>query len=257
MKFTRFLTIALAATSMLLNSCSEDNNSNYQGVVTFINQDYTFNESGTWENVFTPSGDTPLIYGDYVFSHYGEGGEYPYYYGFAPSKSEDTSDYRTASSWINHQWSSIAAGGVYNNTPYLVGAWMEYIDETTTGIPENPSCSITRADRQPFTPIGILVTNTTWAYYSMLNGTDMYNTPFGDDDVCELKIIGVRKGAKTNIITVKLAQGQNILTTWLPIDLAPLGQVDMIYFQMASTQSNSYGITVPPTYFCIDAFFVE
>lgn len=256
MKLTRFFSFALAATAMLLSSCSDDDN-NYHGVVTFINQDYKFNSEGIWENVYTPAGDRPLVYGDYIFSHYGEDGEYPYYYGFAPSKSEDTADYETTSSWVEHQWSSIAAGGVYNDTPYLVGAWMEYIDETTDRVPENPSCCITRADHATFVPMGILVTNTTWAYYSMLNGTEMYDTPFTDNDECELKIIGARKGMKTNSITIKLAKGQNILTTWIPVDLAELGEVDMIYFQMSSTRSNSYGITVPPTYFCIDAFFVQ
>jgi len=247
---------ALALTALALSSCSDDNNDN-SGAVPFVNNSLKFNASGYWENTYTPTGDTPIQFGDYLFSHYGEDGEYPYFYGFAPSKSENKKKYSTTADWLNNQWCSIYGGGIYSSTPYLVGSWMEYIDGDTEEIPETPSCNITRADKNTFHPIGIMVCNTSWAYYSMLEGSEMYPTAFTESDNCQLTITGVLRGMRTGRVTIDLAKGKDIVSTWIPVDLYSLGEVDMIYFQMTSTVTNNYGICNPPTYFCIDAFFVE
>lgn len=254
-EMNKFKILAIALSAFALSSCSDDEN-DYSVQVPFYNADLKFNSEGVWENVYSPSGDTPITFGDFIFSHYGESGTYDYFYGFVPSKSKKTTEYTTTSEWLNHQWSTIAGTGLYEGMPYLVGYWDSYVDGDEL-IPDNPSCSIKKADNSTFRPTGILVSNTTWGYYSMRNGSEMYPTPFGNDDSCELIIYGTKRDMPTGKVTVELAKGKVIANKWIPVYLNSLGEVDMIYFQMKSTVTNEYGICNPPTSFCIDGFFVE
>lgn len=249
--------LAVGFSALLMASCSSDSDINDDAkLVTFYNESLQFNDEGVWENVFSPSGETPLVFGDFMFSHYGESGAYDYFYGFVPSLSENTSSYKTTAEWLEHQWSSIVGKSASQAFPYLVGYWDSYVDGEEL-VPENPSCSIKKTDNSTFTPVTIFVSNSSWAYYSMMNGSEMYPTPFGSSDSCELIIIGSKRGLPTGKVSVNLAKGRNILSTWTAVDLSTLGEVDMIFFQMKSTISNEYGIANPPTYFCIDGFFVE
>lgn len=249
-----FKLFAIAAAALMLSSCNNDENGEMTGFVAFSNPSLQFDNHGYWKNIYSPTGNTPITFGEFEFSHYGEDGEYPYYYGFAPSMSTSTTQYNTTSQWLEHQWNSVCGGGIYGSMPYLVGSWMEYIDDMDESM---PSCYIKRTDNATFKPVGIFVTNTSWAAFTMKMGSDMYPTPFNKDDKFELEIIGSRLGRRTSTVTVTLATDGKILETWVPVDLTKLGEVDMIYFRMNSTQFNEYGITIPPTTFCLDGFFIE
>ena len=244
---------ALAVSALFSTSCSNSSEEEFSGYVPFSNPYVKYDSNGVWDQVYD---DAELIFDKYQFTHYGESGSYNYYYGFVPSKSENTSSYTTTDQWLKHQWSTIEGHGIFTSTPYIVGNWESYIDQVTDVVPDNPSCAINRVDGGAFRPMGIFVSNTTWGYYSMLNGSEMYPTPFGDKDNCELIICGALRGIQTGKITVTLADGKNISKNWIPVELDKLGTVDMIYFQMKSTVKNENGICNPPTCFCIDGFFV-
>lgn len=135
----------------------------------------------------------------------------------------------------------------------MMAYWSEYDDTKESGIPAKPSCSI-KCDRL-FNPVGVYITNSSYAYYAIKNGTE-FNSKFENGDYFTLHINGVRNGVLTGHVDVELANGTNILSKWLPVSLESLGTVDMIYFTMESSDSGTYGMNTP-SYFCLDGFTFE
>lgn len=109
------------------------------------------------------------------------------------------------------------------------------------------------ADGSVFYPDDLYVTNTSYGYYAMKNGTP-FNHAFTEKDNCVLKINGYLDGVrKFTTIDVYLAKGTNILDYWKEVELSKLGNVDTVVFTMESTDTGSYGMN-NPAYFCIGAF---
>lgn len=240
-------------------ACSDnDTQEEYAAYLDFNNSKITYNpETMAWSDVFESAHNNDLVYVNYQFSHEGYKSEYgDYFYGFCPSKSSDVNEYKN--DWIpNHQFSAITGKSVFvgmNDQPYMVAYWNEYGD-TQNGagmIPESPSCAITSS--KPFTPYGVFITNSTYTYYAIKNGTS-FSRPFAPSDSLTLYIHGVRNGMTTGTVTVDLASNGEILKDWLPVSLTKLGTVDMIYFTMKTTDTNKYG-SCTPTYFCLDGLAV-
>lgn len=227
----------------LLSACgTEDKKTENDWLPTFTD----FNAEGVWTGCY----DTDVNYVDingFRFTHHGQadvydGISYRSWYGFCPSKSTDNADY-SASDWTAHQWTSITGGGVAGEgSPYLVGFW-----KTDGG---DSSCRMTRTDGSVFYPDDLYVTNTSWGYYAMKNGS-AFSRPFTDDDTCILHITGYLAGVrKFQSIQVYLAKGTNILDYWKKIELSKLGNVDTVVFTITSTDSGQWGIN-NPTYFCL------
>ena len=100
------------------------------------------------------------------------------------------------------------------------------------------------------------MTNSAWGYYAMKNGS-AFNKQFADGDKCTLHIYGVRGSVISGKVEVSLADGANILNTWKRVDLDPLGDdVDMIYFQITSTDTGAWGMN-NPAFFCLDNLKVD
>lgn len=256
-----FSIIIAAATTAMFTGCSNDdikmdNIACLDFGSTKLDYDDTTN---AWSDVFDSSHNNDLKFGSFQFSHEGYGSaEFNYFYGFCPSKSQDTQDH--SGQWTpDYQFSAITGRSVlenemYRNQPYMVAYWNEYGDtESGDVIPEHPSCAIT--SDQPFTPYGIYVTNSTYTYYAIKNGTN-FNDPFDQSDYLVLNINGVRNGKIVGTEQVDLARNGQILTTWKGVSLEKLGEVDMIFFTMSSSSKNEYGTCIP-TYFCIDGFMVK
>lgn len=110
-------------------------------------------------------------------------------------------------------------------------------------------------DKGTFAPLEVYVTNSAYGYYTMLNG-DSFCKKFTESDWCKLHIHGVAEGTETGSIDVNLATGTDILSSWKKIDLTPLGTVDMIYFQMSSSDSGQWGMNTP-AYFCLDRLRID
>lgn len=260
-KINYLLSITAICATAVFTGCSKDDNKLTSVPITLDFSSTKLNYSETtdaWSDVFDSSYDNALIFGAYQFSHQGFSTEsYSYFYGFCPSKSKDINEYQN---WVpDHQFSAIAGKSVlesneYPNHPYMVAFWDEYGDtEDGDLVPNNPSCAITNA--KPFKPLGLYVTNSTYTYYAMKNGT-AFNDKFTKDDYLTLSIHGAIGGRYIGKVDVDLARNGVLLTKWEPVKLESLGEVDMIFFTMSSSSKNEYGMCVPG-YFCLDGFTVD
>lgn len=243
--FLKQLFITVAAALAVTSCVSDDKETDFDWTPDFSD----FNEQGYWKDCY----NTDLNHVDVNgvrFSHQAEAFEYggvtySSWYGFCPSKSTDNADY-TSGVWTDHQWSAITGGGVAGKgSEYLVACWRTDGGET--------SCRMGMPDGSAFYPDDLYVTNTSYGYYAMKNGTP-FNHAFGADDNCILKINGYLDGVrKFETINVYLAKGTAILDSWKEVELSKLGNVDTVVFTMESTDSGAYGMN-NPAYFCIGAF---
>jgi len=244
MTFKHLFLIAVAISyPATFSSCvSEDKDTDNEWLPEFND----FNEQGYWNDCY----DTSHTYVDINglrFSHAAsvyewDGVKYSSWYGFCPSKATDNDDYSGAD-WTMHQWSSITGGGVAGaNSPYVIGFW-----KTDGG---ESSCKITLSDGSVFYPDDLYVTNTSYGYYAMKNGT-AFNRAFTSNDSCVLCINGYLDGArKTDTVYVYLAHGTDILDNWEKVEISKLGNVDTLVFTLTSTDTGQWGMN-NPAYFCI------
>lgn len=238
--------LALFAAAIALSSCDNPKDDS-KPICTWIPSFTDFNQQGYWAGCF----DTEIgsIEADgFRFSHEAEGFEYDgvsYYnwFGFCPSKSTDNADY-SSDIWTDHQWTSVTGSGVPGlSSQYLVGCWRTDGGES--------SCRISTVEKTLFTPLSIFVTNTSWGYFAMKQGS-AFNKAFGPDDYCLLNIKGYRDGKVTGETSVYLAKGTDILNRWLQVTPHTLGAVDTIVFTMESSDTGDYGMN-NPAYFCLGA----
>lgn len=236
---------ALLATSLW--SCSEDEPINYV-TLNVANAEVTYDQQGHWTDCYNTSlGDITID--KFSFSHSATdwGGGMMSWTGFSPSRSTDKTDYTAQGSWLSHQWSSITGTGVAGSS-YMVAFWN--VSETTTAIPETPALRISYNNGTQFAPQSVCITNSSYGYYSMKNGS-AYNHAFTASDWCKVTVIGVKDNTETARVEASLAEGTAILDSWKVIDLRSLGQVDAIYFQMSSSDSGQWGMN-NAAYFCLD-----
>ncbi len=110
---------------------------------------------------------------------------------------------------------------------------------------------------------GMYVTNSTYAYYSMVNG-DAFAKKFGgvtgtDPDFFLLTVKGWLNGqVKPDSVDFYLAdyrsaQSSNdyIVKSWTYLNLASLGPVDSLSFSLTSSDVGAFGMNTP-AYFCMD-----
>jgi len=120
---------------------------------------------------------------------------------------------------------------------------------------------------QPTEPVSAQVTNTTYAYYDMLNGSQ-YSKQFGgadgtDPDWFLLTITGKGAGGVvTGTVECYLADfrfadsaDDFLLDAWTPVDLAALGEVTSIQFTLSSSDTGAWGMNTP-AYFALDTLTV-
>ena len=114
------------------------------------------------------------------------------------------------------------------------------------------------------TPVqGMYVTNTTYAYFSMLFG-DSFAKQFGgetgdDPDFFLLTIKGFLEGVeKSDSINFYLADYRfsdnsqdYIVADWMYVELASLGNVDRLVFNLSSSDNGAFGMNTP-AYVCVD-----
>ncbi len=177
--------------------------------------------------------------------------------GFAYSNMRDN----TTAGYTN-QYSAFAAGGI--DAPAD--------DGTSYGVAFIPNdwasgtydMLFTEAEFEiPTVVSGLYVTNSTYAYLSMLNG-DYVAKKFGGDsgddpDYFKLIIWGERADeSQTDSIEFFLADyrfvdssADYIVDSWQWVDLLALGEVSRLRFSLESSDNGNYGMNTP-AYFCID-----
>lgn len=116
-----------------------------------------------------------------------------------------------------------------------------------------------------YVPMGMYVTNSTYAYTAMRDG--YFNAKkFGgvsgnDPDWFRLTVIGYSHGVrKPDSVSVYLADFRSannaqdyILRNWTWVNLQPLGAVDSLRFSLSSSDTGANGMNTP-AYFCLDNF---
>lgn len=189
--------------------------------------------SGSFANTFSEKYDAP------------DGGgslEYTSWSGWAYSRTTDTT-----TPGFGNQYSAIAGSGAGGSSVYGVSY-------TDTSVVFNESFD--------FAGRGIFVTNTTYAYYSMLNG-DTFAKQFGgatgtDEDFFTLTVEGYLEGGSTGTVDFFLADYRSanpgddyIVSDWRFVNLGSLGVVDTLMFNLSSSDNGIFGMNTPD-YFAID-----
>lgn len=174
--------------------------------------------------------------------------------GWAISATTDTS----TPGFLN-QYSSIVGSGFDGSTTYAVAFKFEAPNnfslfnggEEATGVVE-----------------GMYVSNSTYAYFSMLEG-DQFAKKFGgetgeDPDFLSIVFRGIVDGeVTTDSIEFFLADFRSetasedfILDEWSWVDLSSFGEVEGISYTMRSSDVGAFGINTP-VYFCVDNIVVN
>jgi len=101
----------------------------------------------------------------------------------------------------------------------------------------------------------IMVTNSTYAFLDMKNGTPGVSKVFTTGDWFKVIIKGFKSKIQTNSVDVYLADFRNgkkvMLKSWEKVDISSLGQVDSVAFTFDSSDKGIYGVNTP-SYVCID-----
>lgn len=118
------------------------------------------------------------------------------------------------------------------------------------------------------TVLGLYVTNSTYAYYSMRDG-DAFAKKFGgptgnDPDFFLLTVKKYRNGVlgpdSVNFYLADYRFADNtrdyIVKDWTYLDLSPLGEADSLLFTLTSSDVGVFGMNTP-AYFCIDEVSIQ
>ena len=150
-----------------------------------------------------------------------------------------------------NQYSVRSGSGVNGSTTYAV----------TYAFDETPIILTGNAAGAPVS--GFYINNSTYAYYSMLEGDSAakrFGGETGDDpDYFLLSIQGELNGQRTaNTVEFYLADYRfadnsqdYIIKDWTYVDLQSLGNVDRLWFSLSSTDIGQFGMNTP-AYFCLD-----
>jgi hypothetical protein len=189
--------------------------------------------------------------------------------GFSSGNAYFVNDYDTSfSSWsgfvysdmkdsttagYGNQYSAITGGGYNGSSNYAIADEYGNAKILLTGNAAGKTVN------------GFYVTNTTFAYQSMKQG-DAFAKKFGgasgtDPDWFRLRALGWKNGAlKQQAVDFYLADFRSadstqdyIVRDWRWIDLQPLGDVDSILFNLASSDT-AFGFMNTPAYFAMDNF---
>jgi hypothetical protein len=171
--------------------------------------------------------------------------------GFALTNIVDTIDPS-----YNNLYGCAAGKGFNNSNNYVIST-----DKSTLKL-QNLGSQLSK------TLQGFSITNTFYAYSSMLNG-DSFDTPFGDStgarpDFFKLSIHAFLNGAlKSDSIEFYLADFRfadnsqdYIIKNWSYVDCSTLGEVDSVQFHLISSRYNTFGYTTP-LYFAMDEVIVK
>ena len=247
----------LILAALTLNSCdkTEDNDN---VITVYLNQtEIPYDTAGVWSEAMTIGAN--IISQGIVFSHDAIP-DWGVWNGFVASRSQDVTDYSSDFSWLEHQTIAITGGGLSGlGTPYLAAYWNSSEGEDVNLA--TASCSFKYGnDGKTFIPQSIHVTNTTYSYYSMLNGSP-YSRKFAAGDYFNLLAYGVAAdGTKTGPVKFSLADyasdDSKPISTWEYMNLEELGEVVGVYFQMESSDTGMFGIN-NPTYFAADRLVIK
>ena len=184
---------------------------------------------------------TEFVSGDFEFAT-GCMHDWSYWYWFGYANSTAT-EYAS----LDDQWNNIVGGGYDGSANYGVAYAAAF----------NGPCYVTLLAEPQVVP-GFYVTNSSYAYTSMLNG-DGYAKKFAKGDWFKLTVTGYdAAGAETGTKEYYLADCRDaatayIINDWRYVDLSGLGTVAKIGFALSSSDGGDWDMKTP-AYFCFDNF---
>ena len=162
--------------------------------------------------------------------------QYSSWEGFAYSNLTDTD-----TDGLSGQYMAIPGSGAKSSDTYAIAYCSSYASiQPTITLDESMVIS------------GIHVSNTNYAYYSMLNG-DGFAKQFEAGDWFKLTITGKDEdGLEIGTVDFLLADGTAIVDAWAWVDLSTLGSVKSLEFALSSSDSGAFGMNTP-AYFAMDS----
>ena len=188
---------------------------------------------------------TEFVSGGYEFAT-GCMHDWSYWYWFGYANQTD-SEYKT----LDDQWKNVVGGGYDESKNYGVAYAAAF----------NGPCYVTPLSDEPVVVPGFYITNSAYAYSSMLNG-DASAKKFGKGDWFLLTITGYDANNEVTgtkeyyLADLRDADKAYIINDWRYVDLSTLGKVSKIKFDLSSTDNGDYGMNTP-AYFCFDNFGAE
>ena len=216
-------------------------------VATF--EDLTLDAESFWQGIYEEERDEDEIgicyntfkSGSFQFDNY-YSPEYGGFWGNFAYSNQTSSSYES----LADQFHAVTGGGH---------------ESATFGVAFPQGGSVTFMDNAEGTVIpGFYITNSAYAYTSMLNG-DAYAKKFAQGDWFKLTITGLdADGKETGTKEFYLADLRDadsskhfIVNDWRYVDLSGLGKVKSLKFMLDSSDTGSWGINTPG-YFCLDDF---
>lgn len=261
MKKTKSLLLGVAtmmAFAPFFTSCDDDMNGKVMTTIDLQHPPLSYNDEGVWTGWCV---NLDLYNNGFTFSHTftDYGGGMGISNGFVATRSTDNTYHEPM---YAHQFNVMTQGGVNGpGTPCLVANW-DTMGTDDVELADRCCLIVNLTDRvKGFRPAQTYVTNTCYAYYTMLNGND-FCRPFAKGDRLTLTAHGVHADGSESTTSFYLADMVNgdpateIVRTWKSWDLTPLGEVICIYFTMDSTDSGQWGMNTP-AYFALDGLTVE
>lgn len=226
---SKLSTLALVALGLsLLSSCTDDK---------FTTETIDFQsvelESESFWNGSDESGGMTLKMATFNNSYNADWGAWS---GFAFSNVTNT---ETAG--LSNQYSAYVASGASGSNSYAVS----YVTDNVANITFTTEVNLS----------SVLITNSTYAYLSILNG-DEYNRKFEDGDWFLLTIVGYNSanesvGQVTHYLADFRDSADSIVDDWTKVDLSAMKNITKVVFQLSSSDNSDWGMNTP-AYFCMD-----
>ena len=206
----------------------------YQDALTFYNNNESVN--------FSHSCQTTEYYGVWYYS----------WKGFTPSCATDLKNYNNVEGeqWTDHQWTAMPGRGMLGQANYMIACCDS--QETAADATTSTTAVIKPVSTSEFVPKYVYLTNTTWGYYAMLQGS-AFSKAFTSSDWCKVTISGVSADVVTGSVDFYLAKDGEYVTKWTNVDLSEIGKCEKLVYTMESTDSGQWGMN-NPAYFALGAF---
>ena len=277
MKTTKLI-LAAAAAALVFASCEKEDTTPNLAILTFEDQDYKGEaytldycktEVSTWSDLIAEKQyDDDLLYG------YKEGENYWWFdqnNTFLKGQSFSGEWVDQASGAVTRMWNCGHAISNFVETNIESAGFMTQLSVPAikgqangghngsrnfcihygyAGYPGAVLPALEFGDKQARVIDHLWVNNTAYTLNALLNGDGMTGD-FGENDWFKIVATGFNGENKTGEVEFFLGKGNQIIKEWTRWNLAGLGKVTKVQFDLQSSKKNEWGMTTP-AYFAFD-----
>jgi hypothetical protein len=243
----RWIVICIIAAAFITNGAQAQN----YVTLDLGNTNFAFDTNGAWDQTY--QADTALVIKHATFYHHGETS---YWEGFTLANNNDST---MPKDWVNDQWGIMTGGGwiegqegdTHTNAqvPHII-AYQPFYGQWTVNLDKH------------YKTVAIWVANHPFTYYTNLHGNPPARKLDQLNDSLTLIIQGSLDGQEDyRFVQLNLAKVDEHGTLqqareWIYVDLASIGTVDQINFNLQSTDNGDWGMNTP-AYFCIGELLLQ